>query len=403
MAITILYSPQLIQPVYNDIVYVVDSTNKTECSFEYIADVYIGGVFKTRLKKFPNPDGYAEFRVNKIISDYLSYDLHDGLTGVATNPNSIVDYQIKFGESYDSSALCDAGATLYTNLTNATLAYAFNGVIQDIDFDDWDYTDYKPTDTTTKLLTNFPDYLPIGINDSYYINFLQLKYDSVDAIKFTFYDINKTYIDETSYSNSLSNPNTTAKKIITISCGPADIEALDPGYFTANVAYYTVSLLNGTTEVSEAKWFYLDKNCTGHSTRFLFLGRLGAMESYTFKQINTRKTSISRTEYTKLNGQYIPSPSLWSKDKQSRGRSVISVDAKDKYSVESGWVKATEALWLEELFTSLEVYVYNEDKNTYLPVIITSTEFEEKPKRALNLIKYTLTYEYAINKITQSN
>lgn len=401
MAITILYSPQLVQPVYNDIVFVVDSTNKTECSFEYIADIYVGGVFKTRLKKFPNPDGYAEFRVNKIIADYLSFDLHEGLNGVDTNPNSIVDYQVKFGESYDSSALCDAGATLYTNLTNSTLSYAFNGVIQDLDYNDWDYTDYKPNDTTTRLLTNLPDDLSIGINDSYYINFLQLNSGSVDYVKFTFYDINKNYVDEVSTANTYATVSSTARRIITVSCGPADIEAIAPGYFTSNVAYYTVSLLDGLTDVSEAKWFYLNNVCTGHETRFLFLGRLGGMEAYTFKAINTRKMSINRNEYTKLNGEYVISPSSWNKPKEGRGRSILSVNATDKMSVESGWIYAAEALWLEELFTSPEVYVYKDGE--LVPIIITSTDWEEKPKRSLSLIKYTLTYEYAFNKIIQSN
>lgn len=401
MAITILYSPQLIQPAYNDIVYVVDSTNKTECSFEYIADVYIGGVFKTRLKKFPNPDGYAEFRVNKIIADYLSYDLHDGLTGVATNPNSIVDYQIKFGESYDSSALCDAGATLYTNLTNATLAYAFNAAIQDLDYNDWDYTDYKPNDTTTRLLTNLPDYLTIGINDSYYINFLQLDTSSVDYIKITFYDKNKNYLDETTIANTFSTVSHTERRLITAAVGPVDIEASSPGYFTSDVVYYSVSLLDCLTDVSESKWFYLNRVCSNNETRFLFLGRLTSMESYTFKAINTHKMSISRNEYTKLNGQYVISPSSWNKPKQGRGRTILSVNATDKMSVESGWINAAEALWLEELFTSPEVYVYKDGE--LVPIIITSTEWEEKPKRSLSLIKYTLTYEYAFNKIIQSN
>ena len=404
MSVSILYTPQNYLPAHNEIVYVVDSTNKTECSFEYIADVYVNGVFKIRMKKFPNPSGYGEFKINTILRNYISYDLHNNQTGVQTNPNSIISYQVKFGESYDSSALCDAGATLYLNLTTSSTLYAYNGVIQERQYEDYDYNDYIAGTTASKFLTNFPNYMYIGENDSYYLNFFNITNGSIDYIKFTFYDNNFNYVDEVSITNTYSNPTSTARRLLTIACGPADIEAVSPGYFTSNVAYYTVSLLDGLTDVSEVKWFQLDKRCTNNTTkRFLFLGRLSGMESYSFTLRNTRKTKISRSEYTRLSGSFTAaSPTSWTIGKEERGRSVIGVNAQDEFEATTNWLSETEAIWLEELFTSPEVYVYDENGNI-LPIIITSTQYEEITKKQRKMILYKITYEYASKTNIQIN
>lgn len=404
MAVTILYTPQDYLPAHNEIVYVVDSTNKTECSFEYIADVYVNGVFKIRMKKFPNQQGYGEFKINTILRNYIGYDLHNNETGVQTNPNSIISYQVKFGESYDSSALCDAGATLYLNLTTSSTQYAYNGVIQENEYEDYDYTNYIAGSTSSKFLTNFPNYMYIGENDSYYLNFFNITNGSIDYVKFTFYDANFNYIDEASISNTYSNPTSTERRLLTIACGPADIEAVTPGYFTSNVVYYTVSLLDGLTDVSEAKWFQLDKRCTNNPTkRFLFLGRLSGMESYSFTLRNTRRVKISRSEYTRLSGSFTSSsPTNWTIGKEERGRSVIGVNAQEEFEATTNWLSETEALWLEELFTSPEVYIYDENGNI-LPIIITSSSYEEITKRQKKMILYKITYELASKTNIQIN
>jgi len=404
MSVTILYTPQNYLPVNNEIVYVVDSTNKTECSFEYIADVYVNGVFKLRMKKFPNLQGYGEFKINTILRNYISYDLHNNQTGFLTNPNSIISYQVKFGESYDSSALCDAGATLYLNLTTSSTQYAYNGVIQENQYEDYDYLDYVPATTSSKFLTNFPNYMYIGENDSYYLNFLNPNNGIVDFARITFYDSNLNYIDETTIANSYSNPSSTERRLLTIACGPSDIETVSPGYFTSNVAYYKVDLLDSLTEVSEPKWFQLDKRCTNNPTkRFLFLGRLSGMESYSFTLRNIRRVKISRSEYTRLSGSFTSSsPTNWTIGKEERGRSVIGVNAQDEFEATSNWLSETEALWLEELFTSPEVYIYDEIGNI-IPIIITSTSFEEITKKHKKMILYKITYELASKTNIQIN
>lgn len=162
--------------------------------------------------------------------------------------------------------------------------------------------------------------------------------------------------------------------------------------------------MDGVTEVSESKWFQLDKRCTGNTPkRLLFLGRLSGMESYSFTLRNTRRTKISRSEYTRLSGSFTASsPTNWTIGKEERGRSVIGVDAQDEFEATTNWLSETEAIWLEELFTSPEVYVYDESGNI-IPIIITSTQYEEMTKRNKKMILYKIQYEYASKTNIQIN
>ena len=62
MAITILSSPLSYTPAYNDINFVVDSTNKTQPNFNYIFDILINGSVVSRHRVPPRPsNNYGVF------------------------------------------------------------------------------------------------------------------------------------------------------------------------------------------------------------------------------------------------------------------------------------------------------------------------------------------------------
>ena len=75
MAITIEVEPQEIQPVYNDVTVVLDSTNKTEPKFQYVIDVNVGGTYSSRLKVQSNPQGFGVANLSKHLESYVSSDI----------------------------------------------------------------------------------------------------------------------------------------------------------------------------------------------------------------------------------------------------------------------------------------------------------------------------------------
>jgi len=103
MAITISGSPQSFQPVFNPMYYYVNSSNKTQQGFQYIADLYSAGTTTrfSRQMTFPAPvTGYGEFGINQILQSQVSFALNQDATGSTVNNASVVNYRMVFGEQY---------------------------------------------------------------------------------------------------------------------------------------------------------------------------------------------------------------------------------------------------------------------------------------------------------------
>lgn len=76
MAITILTEPQEIQPAYNEVMVVLDSTNKAEPKFQYVVDVNVEAVNVSRLKIQSNPQGYGVLNLSKHLDPYVGSNIN---------------------------------------------------------------------------------------------------------------------------------------------------------------------------------------------------------------------------------------------------------------------------------------------------------------------------------------
>jgi len=138
----------------------------------------VEAVFVERLKLFPDPvTGYASFKINRVLEDYMSYDLHNNLYGssiFSANSNTCKVYVLKFGEEYDSSPQCDAGTTLTANMTNTGNYYAFNAALQHREWLSWSSANYDMTaGSDAKFLTVMPDKALITLGSQLTFNFIQ--------------------------------------------------------------------------------------------------------------------------------------------------------------------------------------------------------------------------------------
>jgi hypothetical protein len=369
MAVSILVNPQLYSPVYNSIVFTVDSTNKTQCNFRYLCDVYVNGVLIAPLKAYPvGSNGYADFKINRAIQDYLSFNLNNNLYGFSDNDQSICKYVCKFGEEYDSSVDCDAGTTVYSDLTTTGSFYAWNGAMQYKEFHDFDYDDYVVDDSSAKFLTNAPSQLMIGLGQQFAINFLNTITSTVKKGVVKTYDSTGTIINTYTIDNGYYTVGASDiyNRMVSWGVGPDNLNnsTLSSGsqpVITSNVNYYTVYLAdNSNNVISETKRFNIDTRYTKYGVnRFWWLNRLGGFDAYSYDLLSSRGVSINRTEYHKLMGSFdsATSPDTWHYNIGDRGRTNISIDAQVKFSYNSNWLTEDEAVWMEELFTSPEVYL----------------------------------------------
>lgn len=429
MAISIITNPQRIMPVYNPIVWTVSSTNTTECNFRYTCDIYISttgsqtGTYITTLKVYPTgDDDFGIFKINRILEDHISYDLQHNLYGFGVNPNSAAMYILKFGEEYDVSTSCTAGTTIYPDLTVTSKYYFFNASFQYKSWLDYLSTEYTAYTTSKKFLTNQPSYVMTDLGQQSVINFMNFKnaadginpdnkfkrayittYDSVGSVIGNYSIANPYYLPDTEGSNG------TTQMIQSIGVGPDNLNnaTLATGaqpVITASVSTYSVVIQDNTnTATAPTMWFTLDSRCSKFEPKTLWwLNRLGGFDSYSYTMRNTKTITSTRTEFTKvLGGLTGDSPNDWTYSIGDRGRTTMSVSAKEKNTYQSNWLTELEAAWQEELFTSGEVYM--SDTDGLDPVIITSQSFEEKTYKTTKNINYIIDVEKAYEISIQRN
>lgn len=103
MAITKLIFPQTLNPAYNPIITVVDSTNKNQTDFMFIFDVFSGCSTTNRIGRFKLPaniDGYGVFDAHRALETQVSSDIFTNLFGSSQAVNSFDKFNIQIGEEF---------------------------------------------------------------------------------------------------------------------------------------------------------------------------------------------------------------------------------------------------------------------------------------------------------------
>jgi hypothetical protein len=136
MITTVYYKPSYLQGAYNPIVWSVLSNKTTEVDFKYVFDVYVNGVFQTRLKQRPNPSGAGMIDVSTISQAYLVSGPPNGpwtqgettidpTVGHAYQDNGTLSIHLylKVGEEY---ADANGDLFIYNGVTNVVGPPAYN-------------------------------------------------------------------------------------------------------------------------------------------------------------------------------------------------------------------------------------------------------------------------------------
>ena len=103
MAITIHQQPAIQNYSYNELVYLLSSTNINETEFSFVIDITVGGN-TFRYRKQPNPTSRLVTDVKNIVNDNLQYEVNAlGATGSANALNQIKTFTLVFSEEYQDA------------------------------------------------------------------------------------------------------------------------------------------------------------------------------------------------------------------------------------------------------------------------------------------------------------
>jgi hypothetical protein len=118
--IQLVSEPPYFMPVYNPIVFKIYSEKYDKTGYRYLVNIFnVNGDNIAKLKLVPLPNGNGEVDIQKILSNYLSYDFKQTDTDEYCL-NSFMGYNVVFGEEYLSE-------WNYTNLSSYSAATIWSG------------------------------------------------------------------------------------------------------------------------------------------------------------------------------------------------------------------------------------------------------------------------------------
>ena len=337
---------------------------------------------------------------------FLAYNGEAKCMGTADVNVGGVDYLlIKTNKAFLGSTPAEFGMIYttdkytYEDPTLSADVYAFDGAVSYLNYNSWTSLTYSMNNTNLgKFLTNkslrTADVFPTD-------NSFLLSLFGSTPIGSTFTKILvKAYNQSGLLTNIYINvTNTSLRGEINIS--PQLIGALSGTFLTAlnnqTLTYYTIQMVNSSnTVVSETFIINIDYNCVRYTPyTFKFKNRLGGWDFFNFTARSDKKINVTRNNINKKLNSYKSSPNRYKYYVGDRGMMTYNVAANESYIVNSGFLSDDEAKWLEELFTSPDVYWIKD--NQEIPIMLTETDYNIGTKENRGQINYVVEFRPAYN------
>jgi len=363
--ITIGNTPQNNSPIYNDYIWGV-STDLIPLppNFKYVADVYINDAFVRRMKVYPNKTEDGVFRLDRICQDYISYNLITkpelGEPFFDISFTNTANIKVIFSEEYGSLS---TGTTVYTatSTTSQTRVY-YNGAISYLgdvknNKDNYNFGLNNRENTQTFIGYGYDTFLTIPISTNGFAG--KFMTDSPRTLWMDYWEIYQIHIMQ-----------------------GADYEL---GRMVVKTYDFNNNLIN---TYNYQNLSYLQPVLTGTSNSSYLL----ACKRYTFEGRNLQTKSIKENkEIQNLLGGEVDGGNYQYGVGFNIGREVIYRTVDNTYNVFSQFLKKDESYWLNQLYTSSQVYLeICEERND----IITT-----KDRGGLMEIYFSKPHYYQLNDL----
>lgn len=391
MAITVLQAPNR-HSVYNPIITTCSSSNIAQDNFSFIFEVYDSANFTQLAKVRIPPDidySFGVFDIAKVLESYLTYDFFMNVTGneIRDAANSSYTYYVRIGESYEVAGV----QTDFDNLTAITDT-CFNWSLNNLDYVNFDLTNYVLDGATKKFLTNKPTY-NVTLADSGFINL----YNDTAPARFVI----KTYDAAGSLIQTARITNNSISKIAMCPINPVSLNAatLTTGtqpLVTSSIATYTIAADNGSA-ISETLTFNLygcDSVATIH-----FLNVLGGFDSFNF-DFRVKKKFTSQKEFYKKNPKRLAADGSYNFSTIDREWEQYYTAETEEMTLTSDWITDNEAEWLREMYNSPVMFLTLAG-NTFALKGLNETNYEVKEYEYDNLHNIEVTVQFGIDNYRQ--
>lgn len=390
-------------PACNPMIYTLNSANTGQENFRYIADVYVNGASTyNRIEVVANPtysSGVVD--ISGIVQSFLTSNNADNTTTFKQCSNHVCSYVVQFGEQYGPSS----GVTTYANLTSKT-AYAYNGVFNPVDYLSYNADLYILNNTSSRILTDNPR-IEATVTDVVNLGFLNLTTNEGKYLEISTYDSDNILTDTVRILNPYNTISTNADRSIDVNVGyawlnslvTADLSFGTAPFMNANLKRWTVTMLDSSNVASsETVSIWLVDQCTKNTAqRFKFMNNYGKYDYFTFLGATKKNTDIKRNNYK--SDSYKWSSSGYIGNSKNRGNTQFETRLDDTIIVQSDWITEDQSIWLEQLVTSPDVYIY--ENSNLVAINIVDTSYATRYEASEQLFNLTITFKYNYNRTRQ--
>lgn len=438
-----------VAPVYTPAVFVVESTQSGQINYRFIADIYINGLLKTRLKFSPNSASKGIVDVSNILIDFsnaqiLGYDsgavsgsskkanvssnlvphsIHQ-IDKFSRNENVMIDWEVKFGEEYQLTSasnpiIYDGKGVAGNPFVTGGFYQSWNSTLWQFDSLMYDFASYSnyildagskqlmtKLNSTTKRKVRLDDYHTFAMFNGTDRNNEQSRPDRMNVrtydesgTQLQFFQVTNTDVNGGSpYSSSQDNG---TENFLFVGAGPKNFEN-QGNTISASATYYTIQFVQGGAGKSTTYTFEID-NCndsteTFKSYRLAWLNSLGGYDYYNFEMKNESSFDFERQTYQKTIGTWQQASYFF--QQSERGTTDFNVNSRQKLRLNSDWIIDEEVEMMKELFMSPAVFML-EDENVF-PVNVQSTNFIEYKQKEDKVFQYELEVSFS-NKYKVQN
>jgi len=418
---------------------------------KYVLQIFRAGTMIANLRQTPNSVGNAIFDIQNVLQNFIAPSPNNieetGLVEIlmTNSANESMPYTIEFGSETGSEVLIDGSSPLLLNFGGTKqyyevpynpnpyiplISYDSGGVYTAVVEQAQPFTDLKEFRLGKDITDGKPNWLTdtmrvydhyVTINDmttiSYYNSnrgIIPENAQGIEAFKFELFIGNDSFREYTYYNTNDvgGGPNeipgqglitTYPLYAITLGTGPKNFKS-----FKVQSTHYYVSshAYSHTTDPEKLtidslhyvhRFNIIKEDCNDFPQyQFSWLNSYGFRDYFSFRKRKDRSVKINRNEFFREGVDY--NTTLYTTNIYERGTTVYSQDLSEEYTAFTNYLTDAEALYLQGLFTSVDVKVRFNDSNTpfkWIPINILNTDYTEKTVRKDQLFQYNIKFKLA--------
>ena len=399
-------------PAYNPIEAVLSSNKTSEDSFRYIFDLVFLGGETIRFKVNPEPItgnnfGIKDFHkiVESKVKAFINKSPELSPFGMTQMDGSLIQYHVEYGEEYDVAGV----VTEFENQITGDTKYSWEGSLKYNEFADYTFSNYDIDVNGDFLTDSFTNY--INRNNLGYSGVLTSNPTDVEFLQIKTYDVNNVLIDTYRAANP-TNPISYGTRFLNIHTGTYNLNQIavlslgSQPIIDNTVFRYTLTLTDaGFNDLTSELEFIIKEQCNYPLTRLLFENRYGAFDSFSFDLVRRDSINIEKKSFKFTPNRLTGSGSLIY-SKSDRTNVNYNIKSSTQIELNANWITEEQSKWLEDLFTSPEIYIENTEGGKGNKTLISVAEIQSniypiKTQKADGLFNVDLVLTLSNNNYRQ--